>query len=248
MTPILLLEISFIQEIKNSPFSCGFRVRWHEKECILNVYHSTEPSPADPPYREINLFKCESTAFMRLQERGLCNRGYVPEFYGLIEHIKPADHLPYLKDFLGDNPNAILLEYVPDIRPISLAKFSRERSYKLRSILSEIHDAGIIHGDTYPRNIMVQESSDRVLWVDFDRAQTFTPQSMNQRHKNWLEEEADMMDYFVKALTLDAKNGRIYYTWLCYYEYVSSIAVLQASGNPPPSDQGGPACQEEVFE
>ncbi|PYI10983.1 hypothetical protein BO78DRAFT_304145, partial [Aspergillus sclerotiicarbonarius CBS 121057] len=218
VTPISLLEISFIEEIKNSSFSCVFRVLWHGKECILKV-----PSPADPPSREINLFRCESTAFIRLQQRGLCNRGYVPGFYGLIEHIKPADYLPYLKDFLGDNPNAILLEYVPDIHPIGLENLSKRRLYKLQSILSEIHDAGSIHGDPYPGNIMVQESSDRALWIDFDRAQTFTPQSMNRRHMNWLEEEAEMMDYFVNALTLDAKNGRIYHTWLCYYEHVSSL-------------------------
>ena len=159
---------------------------------------------------------------MRLQERSLCNRGYVPDFYGVIEHMKPADHLPYLRDFLGDSPNAILLEYVPGIRPISLANYSKRRLDKLRSILSEIHDAGIIHGDPYPRNIMVQESSDRVLWIDFDRAQTFTPQSMNRRHTNWLEEEAEMMDYFVKALVGSQHTGHVYFLITCSRIYLDA--------------------------
>lgn len=50
--------------------------------------------------------------------------------------------------------------------------------------------------------MMVQEDEDRVLWVDFDRAQTLTPDSLQQYQVEWLEEEADMMDYFVKALVL----------------------------------------------
>ncbi|OOF90573.1 hypothetical protein ASPCADRAFT_135035 [Aspergillus carbonarius ITEM 5010] len=221
MANIELSEISFINQIREPDVSSIFHVVWHSKECVLK-YHSAEPSPADPPNRAIDPFKCESAAFARLHEHGLCNQGYVPRFCGLIEQINPGDWSPHLNNFLEDRlcPNALLLEYIPNLHPITLSNFSKKRAHQLHHILLEIYRAGIYHGDPYPRNMMVQEDEDRVLWVDFDRAQTLTPDSLQQYQVEWLEEEADMMDYFVKALTADARDGRIYRTWACYYEYV----------------------------
>ncbi|PYI10662.1 hypothetical protein BO78DRAFT_359829 [Aspergillus sclerotiicarbonarius CBS 121057] len=220
MARIELSDISFIDQIRRSDVSSIFHTMWTGKECILKVYHATQPSPADPPNREIDPFKCESAAFARLCERGLCDQGYVPPFYGFVEQINPVDASPHLKDFLEgrSRPNAILLEYIPNLRPITLSNFSEKRAHKLYQILQAIHRAGIYHGDPYPRNMMVQEDTDRVLWIDFDRAQAFTPESLQRYQVKWLEEEADMMDYFVKALTADARDGGIYRTWACYYE------------------------------
>lgn len=139
---------------------------------------------------------------MRLREHGFCDRGHIPDFYGLIEHINPVHHLPYLQDFVEDTvyPNAILMEYVPDIYSIDLSNYSERRLRKLQQILLEMHRAGVYHGDPYPRNMMVQITSDRVLWIDFDRAQTFTSQSIKQCHLTWLERETRMMEEFVEGL------------------------------------------------
>ncbi|PYI35764.1 hypothetical protein BP00DRAFT_219392 [Aspergillus indologenus CBS 114.80] len=202
MTAIALSEISFIEQLRSSSVSCIFHVLWRDKQCILKVYHATEPSPSDPPNRVIDPFTCESTAFTRLQKSGICDLGYVPEFYGIVTRIQPADYLPYLKDFLEDSldPNAVLLEHIPDMGSVTLSNLSEVRIHKLRHILSEIHRIGIYHGDPYPRNMMIQEASGRVLWIDFDRAQTFTPEALKPVHFNWLEQESEMMDYFVKAL------------------------------------------------
>ncbi|PYH97914.1 hypothetical protein BO71DRAFT_317528 [Aspergillus ellipticus CBS 707.79] len=203
---IALPEVTFIEQIKKSLVSCVFRTIWRGKECILKVYHTPEPAPANrrtrPRKREIDPFKCESTAFARLHEYGLCDRGYVPGFYGLVEQVNPIDYLPYLKDFLEDTvyPNAVLIEYIPNIQSIDLSNFSEKRVHKLQQILLEIHHAGVYYGDPYPRNMMVQTTSDRVLWIDFDRAQTFTSQSIKQYHLDWLAHETKMMDYFVDAL------------------------------------------------
>ncbi|PWY80834.1 hypothetical protein BO94DRAFT_602192 [Aspergillus sclerotioniger CBS 115572] len=116
---IPLSEIIFVCQLRKSSTSSILRTIWHEKDCILKVYHATKPSPADPPNREINPFKCESTAFVRLQEFGLCARGSIPDFYGIIENIKPVP--PYMKDFLEDAlpPNAVLMEYIPDMQFIT---------------------------------------------------------------------------------------------------------------------------------
>lgn len=133
-------------------------------------------SHADPPDREINPFVCESTAYGHLKEKGFCQQGVVPDFYGVIEQIDPTSCQPFLKRFLKDKllPNAIIIEYIPDLHEIDLSTFSEYRVATLRSILKSIPGVGIYHGDPYPRNMMVQENSERVLWIDFDRVQTFS--------------------------------------------------------------------------
>lgn len=107
-----------------------------------------------------------------------------------------------MKEFLNDRlpPNAILIEYVPNLHRIDLSTFSTARTQKIRKILEEIHKAGVYHGDPFPRNMMVQEDSDRVLWIDFDRAQTFSCDSITARQRQWLKEEDELVDYFVEAL------------------------------------------------
>ncbi|OJZ83785.1 hypothetical protein ASPFODRAFT_698164, partial [Aspergillus luchuensis CBS 106.47] len=112
------------------------------------------------------------------------------------------------------------MEYIPDVHPIDLSNYSAKRIRKPRQILFEMHRAGVYHGDPYPRNMMVQVKSDRVLWMDFDRAETFMSESIKQSHLDWLECEQRMMDEFVDGLTADVKLRRIHETWICYYEYV----------------------------
>ncbi|OGM48836.1 hypothetical protein ABOM_003013 [Aspergillus bombycis] len=217
-----LSAIEYVEHIRSSEWSCIFRTRWRDRDCILKVYHSIKPSHADPIDREVDIFKCESKAYIRLKARGLCDKGYIPDFYGLIKQINPVEWSPHLTKFLEDRlpPNAVLLEYVPDLQQIDLSTFSIDRIYRLRRILSEIHDAGVYHGDPYPRNIMVQQSSDRVLWIDFDRAQTFFQDSITDLQRQWLEGEIELVDYFVDALAADFKEGKLHRAWSAYYEGV----------------------------
>lgn len=59
--------------------------------------------------------------------------------------------------FAGDKlpPNAILIEYIENMQPIGLANFSEDRLKELRQILDDIHHARVLHGDPYPRNMMI---------------------------------------------------------------------------------------------
>lgn len=153
-----------------------------------------------PPDREVNLFVCESAAYGRLKAKGLCERGVIPDFYGTITNIEPA-LWPSLHMFLGDRlpPNAVLIEYIPDMQPIDLSNFSLQYLRQLSHILEEIHLAGILHGDSKPRNMMISRDRDRVLWVDFNSAQTFS-EALSTRQRTWFEEENELMEYFVDAL------------------------------------------------
>lgn len=43
----------------------------------------------------------------------------------------------------------------------------------------------MIHSDLYPRSMIVQMDTGRVLWIDFDRAQTMPYGPIEERHV-WL--------------------------------------------------------------
>lgn len=83
--------------------------------------------------------------------------------------------------------------------------------------------------------MVVQEGSDRLLWLEFGRVQTFPYDSITARQRQWLEEEDQLMDYLVDALVrinrhvpvsrltcfdqADYEEGKIHRTWECHYEY-----------------------------
>lgn len=169
---------------------------------MLFKYHDRGPSDYDPSDLEVNLFVCESTAYRRMKANGLCEQGVVPDFYGTITKIQPT-LWPSLHMFRGDNlpPNAILIEYIPNMKSISLSNFSKDYLDKFRQVLDDIHQAGVLHGDAKPRNMMIsQGKQDRVLWIDFDSAQTFSEGFLSQRQERWIQEENELVDYFIEAL------------------------------------------------
>lgn len=161
----------------------------------------------------------------------------------MIKQIDPTSCEPFLDGFLNDKilPSAILLEYIPDMHKIDLSNFSVSRVTKLRTILERIHNAGILHDDPYPRNMMIQSHTDRVLWIDFDRAQTFSEDQTvpDPRFQlEWIREEKELVDEFfndlVKFSSLfiltilflfsltsgqaqDHKDGKLSRAWSWYY-------------------------------
>jgi hypothetical protein len=167
-------------------------------------YHYLAPSPNDPPNRDINIFRCETNAYRRLKAKGFCKRGVIPNFYGVIEWIEPREWRLHLDIFLDDSgpPSAVLIEYVADMHQMDLSTFSKSRLASLRAILGEIYDAKVCHGDVYPRNMMVVSGKpDRVLWIDFDSAQTLPEnEALTPMQQKWMWMEILRMDYFVKAL------------------------------------------------
>ncbi|KAL7662254.1 hypothetical protein ACMYSQ_001601 [Aspergillus niger] len=215
-------EVEFLEKLKESKYSVVFKVRFRERTCVMKVYHDRGPSEWDPPYREVNIFISESTAYHRLQSKGLCQRGVIPDFYGTIRKIQPANW-PSLSMFLNDKlpPNAILIEYIPNLQQIDLSNYSPKRLAKFREIFDDIHAAGVLHADPKPRNMMVSLSEDdRVLWIDFDSAQTFPEGGdLSPRQRKWIEGEDEMVDYFVDALAKDFEEGKLNRTISYYYEW-----------------------------
>ena len=88
------------------------------------------------------------------------------------------------------------------MQEIDLSNFSEERMAIFRRILDSMHRARVEHGDPYPRNMMIQAGKyERVLWIDFDMANTFSEETpLTPRAKGWIAEEVKMMNYFAYAL------------------------------------------------
>lgn len=78
--------------------------------------HHTKTQLKTPSLFKHNPFLCESNAYIRLKERGLCTQGIVPDFLGIIENIDPnncnKEWAPRLNRFREDEllPNAVLIE------------------------------------------------------------------------------------------------------------------------------------------
>lgn len=175
---------------------------WHRHLTKCDQYHNRGISEWGPSGRESNPFVNEHAAYQRLKAKGLCARGVVPDFYGTITNIQPT-HWPSLHMFLEDKlpPNAVLIEYIPNMLSINLSNFSKYRLAKLHRILDDIHQAGVLHGDPKPRNMMICPGEQgRVLWIDFDSAQTFSESVPSARQETWVEEEVEIMNYFVEVL------------------------------------------------
>ncbi|KKZ60905.1 hypothetical protein EMCG_00666 [[Emmonsia] crescens] len=204
-------DVVFLENLRESKYSAVFKVQVREKTCVMKVHRDRGSSSHDPPYREMNLFIRESTAYRRLKAKGFCDRGVIPNFYGTITKIEATDW-PDLHMFHEDKlpPNAILIEYIPNMQQIDLSNFSESYLHRFRGILHEIHKARVYHGDAYPRNMMISpgKTTTRVLWIDFDSAQTFPEEgALTSRQKMWIEQEVELVDYFVKNLPEDYKEA-----------------------------------------
>ncbi|KAL4907056.1 hypothetical protein BDW74DRAFT_176659 [Aspergillus multicolor] len=116
--------------------------------------------------------------------------------------------------------NAMFIEYIPNLHEIDLSTFSEHRAAKLRRILDEIYNAGIIHCDTMPRNMMVslpsglgeqeqeqEQGSARargVVCIDFGLAQELPPPAARTpTEERWLRHEIRLVEYFINELAKD---------------------------------------------
>lgn len=139
-----------------------------------------------------------------MKAHGLCDRGIVPQFYGTMEYLNPDLYIPYLDLFRNDPsfPDAILIEYISGGEQLSRTNYTSQRMNKFMEYLEEIHDALILHGDIYPRNMWIfPDSVHKVMWLDFNRAQTYKGDELSKDQREYLVCEAneltELKDAFV---------------------------------------------------
>ena len=72
------------------------------------------------------------------------------------------------------------------MRKFWIDNYSRKRAEGFMHLIQEIHKAGVVHDDVYPHNMVVfDDDPERVMWIDFDRAQVddgsfYTPESIQR--------------------------------------------------------------------
>lgn len=54
-----------------------------------------------------------------------------------------------------------------------------------------------------------QAADNRVMWIDFDSAQTLPPDNLSERNKQWFAQETALMQEFVGALVSFLKYPRL---------------------------------------
>lgn len=153
----------------------------------------------DPGYtrkgRDLNRFRCELNAYHHLYEFGVCDRGIVPAFYGYIDRIDPSAFHPPLEIFVNDKfqPRATLLDYLPHAEKLDCSNHSQDLVRYAVNGKREIHSAFVHHRDIYPKNMLVV-SGDRIVWIDFDVATTFS--SVGPLEKAYCEYEIKLVERF----------------------------------------------------
>lgn len=141
-------------------------------------------------------YRSETKAYQNLQRYGVCERGYVPRFYGSFQRLDPTHFSPHLDSFLHDeqHPSAILLEYLPNAQQLNYVNYSEECMEKAVAGIDAIYSAYVEHNDTYSKNILiVQGSLERVVWIDFDIAITYQIANLSAGIEKDLQYETEVV-------------------------------------------------------
>ncbi|EEP81146.1 predicted protein [Uncinocarpus reesii 1704] len=205
------IKIKFIGELKTSEASSIFHVNYNGKPRVLKVFHNKgDPGYADDGIRDLNRARCEIRAYCRLKQSGICDQGYVPQFYGYTLSLNPAVHTPHLDSFQrdADFPSAILMEYLPNPSLMNCLTYSKTRMSKAVDGIKQIHSALIDHNDPYPKNILIVPGDpERVVWLDFDVAITYPNSAyIGERDRGWLEMETARVECFGEMLVGTSNN------------------------------------------
>ncbi|CDM36357.1 unnamed protein product [Penicillium roqueforti FM164] len=99
---------------------------------------------------------------------------------------------------------------------IDISNYIEQRAQKLKQLLAEIHKAKILHFDPYPRNMLIQGDSDRVLWIDYEHSEIYDPE--DSKHPRCFAYESECMHHFMERLGRDHKLGEYKETRNMYFD------------------------------
>ncbi|KAF4270336.1 hypothetical protein KXX25_006465 [Aspergillus fumigatus] len=195
------VPLSIVKELKSSESSSIFVVELQGKLYVMKLFHDNGDPGFTEKGRDLNRFRCELNAYRNLHSFGVCERGFVPYYYGYIDRLDPTKFCPHLTHFANDlyNPRGILLEYLQEPEELNCVNYSDSRFQIAIDGLREIHGALIQHRDVYPKNILI--ARERVVWIDFDVAVTFPDkESMNLQAEEYCQYEMKLFKSFGELL------------------------------------------------
>ena len=124
----------------------------------LKLFHGDAMTP----------YNLESTAYAFLEHAGVDY--YIPEVYGVGKRTHSGWGIE--NDLSENEYYGILMEWLEGAERLNSQNVTFDHAITLVRGLSKIHDAGVLHFDTFERNILVIPGSKRAVWIDFSCAQT----------------------------------------------------------------------------
>jgi tRNA A-37 threonylcarbamoyl transferase component Bud32 len=116
-------------------------------------------------------FNLEKTAYEYMQAAKI--ERYIPHVYGYGFRTLSewGIDIPGL-DILGDEEvyYGIVMEWITDGEQLSVNNINIDYACSLLKGLAKIHEAGVLHYDTFRRNLMIVPGTRRALWIDFSCA------------------------------------------------------------------------------
>ncbi|KAK2807020.1 hypothetical protein FQN50_005594 [Emmonsiellopsis sp. PD_5] len=205
-------KMEFKETLNISEASSIFHVSYYGKPRVLKVFHNNgDPGYACDHIRDLNRSRCEIRAYCSLKRSKICDSGAVPNFYGFMLAINPANCTPHLDAFQHDTdfPCAVLIEYLPTPLVLNCVTYTAERMQKAVISIQQIHLALVEHNDPYPKNILiVPGDQERVVWVDFDVAIVYPNDTyIGEKGRYRIEFETEVIKSFGSLLEQDQKKG-----------------------------------------
>ena len=114
-------------------------------------------------------YNLETTAYAYLVHARV--EYYIPKVYGVGLRSVSGWGLADIWGESEDQYYGILMEWLEGAQQLSEDNVTIDHAICLAIGLSKIHDAGVLHWDTFPRNILVIPGSKRGVWIDFSCAQ-----------------------------------------------------------------------------
>ncbi|EFW13358.1 conserved hypothetical protein [Coccidioides posadasii str. Silveira] len=205
-------KVEFVKTLRSSEASSIFHINYYGEARVLKVFHNNrDPGYASDHIRDLNRSRCEIRAYCRLKQFGICDTGFVPQFYGFAVDINPANCAPHLDAFQQDvnPPCAVLIEYLSRPQLLDCVTYTPERLQKAVIGLQQIHSARVEHNDPYPKNIMIVPGDpERVVWIDFDTAIVLPENgSIGGKEHQQIKFETAVVESFGQLLEEDQKKG-----------------------------------------
>jgi hypothetical protein len=114
----------------------------------------------------------EVNSYRLLYQFDIPAEGIVPLIYGAVPNINKKLLKKWLQDSIPEDApialpaSAVFMEFIEGEHPSS-ENMTPELAKKILYGLQCINEAHILHHDTVPRNILVNRSTERVVWIDF---------------------------------------------------------------------------------
>jgi hypothetical protein len=117
-------------------------------------------------------FNLEMAAYERILPLQRMTK-YVPSIYGY--DARPLSGWGFPDGDVKDHDlrYAIVMEWIENAEILSTENITVDNASVLLAGLSKIHEGGVLHYDTYRRNILVVPETMRALWIDFSCSQTY---------------------------------------------------------------------------